>query len=277
MTLNIAAEDYRVNLEIFEGPLDLLMHLIRKNDMDICDIPISFVLEEYMKYLDTLKELDIDLAGEFLLMAAELAHIKSRLLLPDESDDGEVEEEDPRSDLVRRLLEYQQFKEASESLMKRQLLDRDVFVQQSPEKVESTEEGPVEGDIYDLISAFSKILKKVPAEHFHNVAVDTISVNERIYQIISQLKKGMTKTIDDMLAGDYSRGFIVVTFLALLEMSKLRMIRVYQSSAYGPIHLQCVMEEVREEDIAKLVRLDTESNASSSESKSESGDNPSVE
>ncbi|MBT3182592.1 MAG: segregation/condensation protein A [Deltaproteobacteria bacterium] len=259
MTLHIASDDYRVNLEIFEGPLDLLIHLIKKNDLDVYDIPVAFVLEEYMKYLDTLKELDIDLAGDFLLMAAEMAHIKSKLLLPDEELEEEEMELDPRSDLVKRLLEYQQFKEASHALVERKMLGRDEFVQQAYEKIETPNDGPMEGDVYELIEAFSKILKKAPQTEFHDVSVDRISINDRIYQVIGMIKKGMTVMLDDLVGNDYSKYNIVITFLALLEMSKLRMIKVYQSSTCGPVHIQGVMEEVDDEDVARLIEVETSS------------------
>lgn len=250
-------EDYRVNLDIFEGPLDLLLYLIKKNDLDVYDIPIAFVLEEYMRYVDTLQELNIDLAGEFLLMAAELAHIKSRLLLPDEAVGAEIDEEDPRSDLIRRLLEYQQFKDASETILKRQMLGRDVFTPQMPERVVGTDDGPLEGSVYELIEAFSKILEKMPEDEFHDVAVDRISVNERIYQIIGMIKKDATATLEEILSGELHKYNIVVTFLALLEMSRLRMIRVYQSAQCGPIYIQRTMEDVSEDEVSKLISLET--------------------
>ena len=257
--MNTQATDnvYRINVEVFEGPLDLLMHLIKKNDLDIYDIPIAFVLEEYMKYLDTIKELDIDLAGEFLLMAAELAHIKSRLLLPEEPAGEEEEEGDPRSDLVRRLLEYQQFKQASEQLVQRSMLGREVFVPQAPERVEAPADGPIEGHVYDLVEAFSKILKRVPAEAWHEVAVDRISINDRIYQIVGLVKKDATLTISDLLPKEpLTRFDVVITFIALLEMCRLRMIKLYQSETCGQIYLQGTMEEVAEEDVARLIEIE---------------------
>lgn len=246
--------DYRVNLEVFEGPLDLLMHLIRKNDLDVYDIPIAFVLEEYMRYLDTIRELNIDLAGDFLLMAAELAHIKSRLLLPDEHPGQEEEEEDPRADLVRRLLEYQRYKEASEAFIERAMLGRDVFVPLAPERVEAPSDGPVTGDVYELIEAFSKVLKRVSNKDVHEVAVDRISINDRIYEVMALLRQRATITLDDLLPEQQITRFdIVITFIALLEMCRLRMIRTYQTANCGPIHLQSVMEEVKEEDVVRLV------------------------
>ncbi len=248
-------QDYRINVEVFEGPLDLLMHLIKKNDLDIYDIPIAFVLEEYMKYLDTIKDLDIDLAGEFLLMAAELAHIKSRLLLPEEPA-GEEEEGDPRADLVKRLLEYQQFKQASEELTKRTMLGREVFVPLAPERVEAPSDGPIEGNVYDLVEAFSRILKRVPAEAYHEVAVDRISINDRIYQIVGLIKKGATVTISELLPERLTRFDVVITFIALLEMCRLRMIKLYQSETFGQIYLQGTMEDVAEEDVARLIEVE---------------------
>ncbi len=253
MDLQQTQNDYRVNLEVFEGPLDLLCHLIRKNDLDIYDIPIAFVLEEYMRYIDTLRELDIDLAGDFLLMAAELAHIKSKLLLPEEEGAGEMEEEDPRSDLVRRLLEYQRYKEASHAFAERAMLGRDVFKKLGSEKIEVEETGPVEGDVYQLVEAFSKLIARVPEIDVHDVAVDRISVNDRIYQIAGRIKGSTTVTLDDLLPEVFSRYDVVITFIALLEMSRLRMIRIYQTSAHGPLYLQGIMEEVSDEEMMKLV------------------------
>ncbi|MFA5811177.1 MAG: segregation/condensation protein A [bacterium] len=245
--------DYRVNLEVFEGPLDLLFHLIKKNDLDIYDIPIAFVLEEYMRYIDTIRELDIDLAGDFLLMAAELAHIKSAMLLPDETGALEDEGLDPRADLVRRLLEYQRYKDASEKFVQRAMLGRDVFVPQAPERIEAEGDGPIEGDAYELVEAFSRILKRIPEQRYHDIAVDRISVNDRIYQIMAQLRPGIAITLEDLLPKGLVRYDVVITFIALLEMCRLRMIRVYQASLGGPLHVQGIMEEVKEEDVVHLV------------------------
>lgn len=246
-------DDYRVNLEVFEGPLDLLLYLIKKNDLDIYDIPISFILEEYLKYLDSLKEMDIDLAGEFLLMSAELAHIKSKLLLPgEEGEGGEEEEEDPRADLVRRLLEYQRYKEASEKLTERPMLGRDVFIKQKSSRDEHNSEAPLEGDIYDLITAFSKMLQRVPQARVHEVTVDRISVNERIFQLLEVIKKDTTVTLEEILPQPVTRYDLVVTFLALLEMARLRIVKVHQGGVHDTIRLRGMMDEVNEEEIIQL-------------------------
>lgn len=255
VSLRAANNDYRVNVEVFEGPLDLLMHLIKKNDLDIYDIPIAFVLEEYVRYLDSLKELNIDLAGEFLLLAAELAHIKSQLLLPEEPKD-EKEEEDPRADLVRRLLEYQQFKEAGEEFFKRTILCRDVYVPLFPERPETPSDGPVEGSIFDLVETFSKILKRAPSEAFHNVAVDRISINDRIYQIVDLLKKDVAITIENLIQDKVVKYDIVITFLAILEMCRLKMIKVYQQQTLGQIYIQRTMDDVSEEDVERLIEIE---------------------
>lgn len=248
--------DYRINVEVFEGPLDLLLHLIKKNDLDIYDIPVAFVLEEYMRYLDTIRELDIDLAGEFLLMAAELMHIKSKLLLPEDAPAEEDEGLDPRADLVRRLLEYQQFKEAGENFVKRAVLGRDVFVPLAPERVMQAGDGPIEGNIYDLLDAFSRILKRIPAEQYHEVSTDRISINDRIYQIAAIVKKDSTTTIEELLPENLTRYDVVITFLAILEMCRLRMLKIYQSETFGRIYLQGMMEDVKDEDVARLVEIE---------------------
>ena len=201
--------DYRINVEAFEGPLDLLLYLIKKNDLAIADIPISFILDEYVKYLDSLKEMNIDVAGEFLLMAAELAYIKSKMLLPEEGRQEEEDEGDPREDLVRRLLEYQQFKEAAAKIAGRSQLYRDVFVPLSRERSDvltgTQQEGAIETDVYELVDAFARILIRLPKEQFHNVAVDRISVNERIMELVDRIKRDVSVKIEDLLEKPVTR------------------------------------------------------------------------
>jgi len=256
MNTQFVQDDYRVNLEVFEGPLDLLLYLIKKNDLDIYDIPISFILEEYLRYLDSLKEMNIDLAGEFLLMAADLTHIKSRMLLPGEGIEGDDadEEGDPRADLVRRLLEYQRYKEASEKLVERPMLNRDVFIKQQSVRDEHIVDAPLEGEVFDLITAFSKMLQRVPKSKVHEVTIDRISVNEKIFQLIDRIKKDATVTLEELLPDPLTRYDIVITFLAILEMARLKIIKVYQGGVHDNIRLRGVMDEVREEEVLKLVR-----------------------
>ena len=268
--------DYRVNLEVFEGPLDLLIYLIKKNDLDVYDIPIAFILEEYVKYLDGLKkEMDIDMAGEFLLMAAELTHVKSKLLLP--GTDEPVDEDegvDPRADLVRRLLEYQRYKEAAEQLANRSMVGRDVFVRRDPESDVQLDDAPLDGNVYDLINAFSNILQRVPARAIHEVMVDRVSVNDRILQLADVLKEDATVALEDILPDPFTRYDIVVTFLALLEMAKLKMIKIYQGGPHDTIRLRGVMKAVTEEDMRRLIHIEgvTSDGGASTEQKPEGAD-----
>ncbi|MBI4126047.1 MAG: segregation/condensation protein A [Deltaproteobacteria bacterium] len=249
--------EYRVNLEVFEGPLDLLLYLIRKNDLDVYDIPITFILEEYMRYLDTLKELDIDVAGEFLLMAADLMHIKSRLLLPqDEVASAEEEEGDPRAELVRRLLEYQRYREAAAELNRRTILGRDVFVPLAPERLPERTDGPIEGTVYDLIEAFGRVLARIPADRFHAVAVDRVSVNDRILALVDRIPKGATIRIDDLLVEPITRYEVVITFLALLEMCRLKMVSLYQVERCGEMYITGCLDHVEGADVLKYVKAD---------------------
>src|SRR5262245_5960439 len=185
--MNPFSESYKVKLPAFEGPLDLLLHLIRKNDVQITDIPIAEVLDQYVDYLNLMQELNIDLAGEFIIMDAELMHIKSKMLLPDPEEDAE-ELEDPRADLARRLLEYQRFKDAAAQLAGRPLLGREVFVRPFVPEEGEAEEAPIEADVFKLLTAFGEILKNLKPEQYHQIAVERLSVTERIYEVLEKLK-----------------------------------------------------------------------------------------
>lgn len=231
--------NYTISLEIFEGPLDLLIYLIRKNDLDIYDIPISGILEEYQNYLGLLEELDIDVAGEFILMASELAYIKSKMLLFGKNE--EENEEDPRTDLIARLLEYQRYKFASQWLLQRNLLGRDVFKRPFAQEPEALEEEELSIEPFALISKFSEILKKAPRHRAHEIEIERISVTERIYQIIETLKNSADVDFE-FLFQEKTRSEMVVTFLAILEMAKLKMIRIFQVEHFGTIRLSRSMQ-----------------------------------
>lgn len=236
-------EGYKVNLPEFEGPLDLLLYLIRKNDLEIYDIPISFITEEYLKYLDTMRELNLSLAGEFLAMAAELMLIKSRMLLPQEQTDEEEIGEDPRAELARRLLEYQRFKTAGSLLHKRWMLGRDLFTHPQPKESEAeAAQAPIVGEVFQLMNAFSDVLRRLPKEMYHEVAVDRLSTTDRIYQIIDQLNMKTTMQLQELLPDPLTRYDVVITFLALLEMTRLGMIKVYQEDRFGSLLVRKVME-----------------------------------
>lgn len=236
---------YNVKLEAFEGPLDLLLHLIRKNEVDICDIPISTITRQYLEYIKLMKDLNLEIAGEFLVMASTLIQIKSRLLLPviPDEESGEGEEDDPRAELVRRLLEYQRYKEAADDLGGRQLLGRDIFVRPAvPQEDEpAADQEAVEVELFELVDAFRRILSQVSEERFHEVGTDSISIADRINEIIDRLADSTALAFDDLFAADRGREYLVVTFLAVLELCKLKMVRVIQAERYGAIWIVPVL------------------------------------
>lgn len=250
--------DYRVNLELFEGPLDLLLYLIKKNDVDIFDIPIAFITEEYLKYIDAMEELNIDVAGEFLLIAAELMHIKSRMLLPSETGATEEEEVDPRADLVKRLLEYQRYKEASYTLANMTQLNREVYKKQNIEEIPGRQEVLAEGNVYELIEAFHTILKKLPKDQVREIVLDRISVNEKIFQLIDLIKKTGTLSLSNLFSTAPKRHEVVITFLALLEMARLKMIRVHQSGRAEEIYITSIIEDIKPDEMLHLVEATTD-------------------
>jgi segregation and condensation protein A len=232
----------RVRLETFEGPLDLLLYLIKKNEIDIYDIPISVITQQYLEYLEIMKNLNLDVAGEFLLMAATLLHIKSKMLLPPTGEEEEEkEEEDPRAELVRRLLEYQRFKEAAQQLVKGPLLDREVFVRSffGDALAEKEAEEDVSGEVtlFDLLEVMKKVLEGLPAEDFQEISMEHLNIKDKILHIMERLWETESLAFTELYTASTSRGEIVVTFLALLELLRLRMIRVYQGETFGTIRI----------------------------------------
>ena len=240
---------YSVKLQAFEGPMDLLLHLIKKNEIDIYDIPIADITRQYLEYIEIMKTLNLDVAGEFLVMAATLLHIKSRMLLPVQ-EEPEQEEEDPRADLVRQLLEYQSIKEAAFSFDKMEILERDVFVRKAfPEEVEVEEHGmDVEGlTLFELIEAFKKVIAELPKESIHEVIGERVSIGDKISLILEALTVEANVSFYDLLKSGRSREEVVVTFLAILELIKLKMIKVHQIESCGPIWVyKAVTEEIGE-------------------------------
>jgi segregation and condensation protein A len=225
---------YAIKLAAFEGPLDLLLHLIRQNEVDITDIPIQRIAEQYLETIELMQELDLDVAAEYLVMAATLALIKSRMLLPDEGG-ADSEDIDPRTDLVQRLLEYQRFKEAAETLSKRRLLGRDVWsvVGPGPEKApESARE--IEVGLFDLVSAFKDVLDTAQGESLlHEIESESVTVRDRMLVVMELLEENETVEFIRifMTDGDASpptRRVLVATFLAVLELARLSALRIYQ-------------------------------------------------
>jgi segregation and condensation protein A len=232
---------YRLHLgDVFDGPLDLLVHLVKKSEVDIYDIPIALITEQYLEYLGLMKALNIDVAGEFLVMAATLAHIKSRMLLPTDLEQEE-EAEDPRLEIVRPLEEYLQLKYAAEDLTNRNQLDWDVFVRSvsngSSESPDEESDDLVQVSLFELIDAFQKIVKRASPEHFLNITVDTISVKGRISEIADLLESRSSVTFEEIFEEQTTKSHIIVTFLAILEMAKAQLIRIMQHVSSGIIRI----------------------------------------
>jgi segregation and condensation protein A len=229
---------YAVKLPAFEGPLDLLLHLIRLNEVEITDIPIARVCEQYLEYLDLMRELNLDVAGEYLLMAATLAWIKSRMLLPPEPGEGDEEGPDPRAELIARLLEYERYKEASEELAGRRWLGRDVFAARGPEPEPPPEgEREIEVGLFELVEALRRALASAPvAGRAHEVETEPITVRERMIAVMRLLETRESAPFEDALldAGrPASRALIVATFLAVLELTRLAALRIFQAIDAG--------------------------------------------
>lgn len=224
---------FRVEISDFAGPLDLLLYLIRKHEVDVLDIPIKFITLRYLEFLDELRALQIDVASEFLVLAAELTHIKSKMLLPAQEGiavEDEVEEDggDPRAELVRRLLEYQKYRDVAHQLDDRDILGRDVFPRVPPPAEEvDVDPGLRSVSIFRLVELMSRMLQKAPARS-HEIAYETYSITERIDHVLAfGGHRGQRFTIGDLLATVASRSELVVTFIAVLEMTKLGMVRLF--------------------------------------------------
>ena len=232
-------EAYQVKLEdVFEGPMDLLVHLIKKNEVDIYDIPIAAITDQYLAYVEWLQSMNIDLAGEFLVMAATLAQIKSRMMLPAREDETE-EQEDPRTDITKSLLEYLQMKSAAEDLAKRDLLGDTVFSRRpSLDKyLEAQGDEMIAIGLFELIDAFQKILGKDSPGETVSLTAEGISVRGRISQIVDILEEKGSVTFDELFSAGAAKSDIIVTFLAILEMVKLYLIRVAQHAQSGIIRI----------------------------------------
>ena len=243
--------DYKVQLEVFEGPLDLLLYLIRKEEIDVYDIPIAHITEQYLKYLDLMRDLNLDIAGEFILMAATLAHIKSKELLPKDPNavEEETEEGDPRAELIRRLLEYQKYKTAAEELGGRPLLGRDTFgrgeanVPDESERKQIEQEGPLDVSLFALLDAFKRVLERMKPEHFHEVEGDIVSVAEKARWVAEVLALRGSIAFHDLFVDAKRKIDVVATFLALLEMVRMKLVGIHQALGYGAIQIRSKIPE----------------------------------
>ena len=229
---------YQVHLEeIFEGPMDLMIHLIRKNDLDIYDIPIALITDQYLQYLELMQAMNIDYAGDFLLMASTLTQIKSRMLLP--THDGEEEDEDPLQEITRPLLEYLRMKSAADQLIERNLLGENTFVR-NPNRDEfltSPDDEFIKIGLFELIDAFQKILERIPDGHRVELTADEISVKDKISQIVETLEVKASITFLELFSDNPDKHEVIITFLAILEMVKLTLIRIIQNVKTGILRI----------------------------------------
>jgi segregation and condensation protein A len=252
----MSQDDYKVELEVFEGPLDLLLYLIRRDEVDVYDIPIETVTTQYMDYLNMMRMLDLNIAGEFIVMAATLMMIKSRMLLPvDERQDQEDEEEgeDPRWELVRQLVEYKKFKDAAARLQQRELVQENVFGPGGEALVAAPDEpGLVLQDVslFDLLSAFNEVLKNIGPEEIRVIEAERFTVAEKIDYLLRIVGDGSTVTFASLFRGMPSRTELICTFLAVLELTKLRQITIHQKNRFGDILVTGTPSETSEDAAA---------------------------
>ncbi len=235
-----SVDAYSVKLSNFEGPLDLLVHLIRKNEVNIWDIPIALITAQYLEYLELMQELNLDVAGEFVMMAATLIHIKSRMLLPRPDPTQEDAEEDPRDALVRRLLEHQKYKAAAELLHERETLRVAQWLRPDGRiaPIAGEEYEPeLEVDLFSLLAAFRNVLERARQRPKVLLPPEQISIEERIHQLLGRLSETEACGFEDLFDDVASRGDMIVTFLALLEMIRLKLIRVFQVGQFGAIRI----------------------------------------
>lgn len=234
--------DYKVKLEIFEGPLDLLLYLIKKDELDIYEISLERITRQYLEYLQAFKELNIDVAGEFVVMAANLIYLKSRSLLPvdQQPPEEDAEEDDPRWDLIRQLIEYKKFKEAAAQLQVRQLEQERIFARE-PAGIDQTLAAPLhlgEVGIFQLINAFQAAIKRVEArENLQEIFGEHYTVSDKIDWILQRVADGVPLRFSELFASMASRVEIVVTFLALLELIRLRQVSATQSDPFAEIEI----------------------------------------
>jgi segregation and condensation protein A len=257
---------YAVKLPVFEGPLDLLLHLIRLNEVDISDIPIAPIAEQYLAYLELMQELDLDVAGEYLLMAATLAWIKSRLLLPPEPAEGEEEAADPRAELAARLLEYQRFKEAAATLDELPRLGREVFrpALPAPER-RSDAERELEVGLFELLAAMRAVLAQSRArEARHEIETEPVTVRERMVAVMEALAGAASLDFASLFRDASGRpgslALVVASFLAILELARLGALRLFQGVSVsgapeGPIRLRALPGELAEDWVERISEL----------------------
>jgi len=233
---------YKLKLDVFEGPLDLLLFLIKKNDIDVCDIPIAKVTDQYLEYIEMMKMLDLEVVGEFLVMAATLMHIKSKMLLPPDPNQTEEEELDPRDELVKRLQEYKIFKEIAEQLKGKESERQDFFSRQVDESArkelhDDAKEVYFETNLFDLINAFTSALGKLKEDVAYEVTKEEFTVEQKIHDILHTLLRDNRILLTDIFAQAKSKVEMIVSFMAILELIRLKEIQVMQKRLFSDIEV----------------------------------------
>jgi len=244
--------NFRIELPNFEGPLDLLLHLIRKHELDILDLPISFITDKYLEYLGLMENMNLDIASEYLVMAATLAHIKSKMLLPrppEDQDDDELDELDPRAELIRRLLEYQKYKTVAADLGVRAIAGRDVFSRGTPPPAADGPAPLAQVSVFKLLDALKKIAKRVNATFSLEVDAERMSIQDRIGDLVELLRERRRCRFDELFEDVSTSYDLVVTFLALLEMAKMRLASIYQTDHEEPIYLEYTLLDAAGEPV----------------------------
>lgn len=259
---------YRLKLEVFEGPLDLLLYLIKKNDVDICDIPVARITEQYMQYIQMMQLLDLELVGDFLVMAATLLQIKSRMLLPPDPQ-AEVAQGDPREELIKRLNEYKRFKEIADELQLKEAIRKDFFPRAMDEATinqmkEDAKEVYFEANLFDLITALSEALKKLPEEVIHEIIKEDYTIDQKIHEILHIMLNAPRMMLTDLFRKSRTKIEAIVTFMAILELIRLKEIKVIQKNLFGEIEVlrnKENIEPVNSEDEAKAESPENPQNA----------------
>ena len=247
--------NYQCNLDIFEGPLDLLLHLIKEQKMDIYDIRIAEITRQYLTYLDLLSELNLEMVGEYLVMAAELAKIKSKTLLPTsetEEDALAATGEDPRAELMRRLLEYQRYKEAAFELRQKEYDQQQLFSRTGEFVLDNSEqELLIEANVFDLLTAFQKVLKEKSFKKNYEIKITVLSVSDRIGDILEILNASESITFDSFFTTLNTKQEVIVTFLAILELMRMQLIRSQQPRQFDVIRIYAAVDRETQEEILK--------------------------
>jgi len=252
--LYIPPEALEVILETFEGPLDLLLYLIRKENLDILDIPIADITRQYVEYIDLMQVMQLELAGEYLVMSAMLAEIKSRMLLPRPPSAETGEEDDPRAELVRRLQEYERYKQAAEDLDALPRLGRDIFQARAEGPEHKPVRLPPEVELNDLIDAFRQVMQRASMYAHHHVQMESLSVRERMSAVLGKVSTSGFTPFTELFTPEEGRMGVVVSFLAVLELLKESLIELIQSEPFAPIHVKAA---TRIEDDAEMAGTET--------------------